>query len=49
MQQTFAASAALAALHTQGCDFLRVQGNNDLIKLLDASASQSIKQNTIGM
>ena len=35
-----AASAALAALQVAGCDYLKVQGNSDLIKFLDKNASQ---------
>jgi hypothetical protein len=35
-----AAHEALAALQTQGCDFLRVQGNLELQKFLDKTASQ---------
>jgi hypothetical protein len=34
-----AASAALAALQVQGCDFLKVRGSAELIKFLDKNAS----------
>jgi len=37
--QPIAAAQALAVMHTQGCDFLRVQGNLELQKFLDKTAT----------